>query len=105
MKKLLLLLSLISTTVFSDPWSSWTKITRLYPYSGGLIFFTTYKNTDLSSCEGGTRFQLPKTHPNYETLASVLIAAYMSKKQIYFNIDSGQPKSCAPRINRFLVKD
>ena len=105
MKKLLLFLSFLSSAALADPWSGWTKITHLYPHSGGLTFLSEYANTDISSCDHGKRFQIHKSHPNYEMLSSILIAAFMGNKEVFFNIDSNQSKTCTPTINRFMVRD
>lgn len=64
---------------------------------------TTYANTELSLCDGGKRFVITKSHPNYEVLVSTMLAAFMSDKEISFNIDSGQQPTCSPTINRFLL--
>ncbi len=64
---------------------------------------TSYKNTGISTCNVGTRFSIDKSHPNYTILVSSMIAAFMSGKEINFNITSGQQPTCAPVINRFLI--
>jgi hypothetical protein len=100
------LLLILSSTCFADPWSGWTKILILYPHSSGINIITEYKNTDLSSCDGGGRFLLSNNHPNYNALASALIAAFTAEKQVHLNIDGEkltQPV-CSPTINRFMVK-
>ncbi|TVZ37845.1 hypothetical protein P886_2191 [Alteromonadaceae bacterium 2753L.S.0a.02] len=105
MKKvvLLLILFLKAGQVSADPWSGTTRIKWLYPSADGLIFISEYANPDISSCENGSRYLIPLNHPNYNVLASALIAAFMAEKSISFNIDSDQPRSCIPTINRFHV--
>lgn len=98
-----LCISFYTCVAIADPWSETTKVKTLYPYSGGMIFMSEYSNPEISSCDGGSRFQIAKTHPNYETLVSAMVAAFMANKRVWFNIDSGQSRTCAPTINRFLV--
>lgn len=106
MKKLFVLYALFFSFHTNAAWKSspYVEIVQLYPADSGLIFFTTHADTTVSSCEGGKRFYLPKTGENYNIKASVLIAAYMSKKKIFMTYDSSQPKSCAAVINRFIVQ-
>ncbi len=94
-----------SGAVFADPWSEQAKITMLYPYDEGLIFVTSYKNPEISTCNDGARFSINKSHPNYTILVSSMIAAFMSGKEIKFNITSGQQPTCKPVINRFAIYD
>jgi len=89
--------------VSADPWSGNATINTLYPTTDGLTFMTSYVNTELSLCDGGKRFKIAKTHPNYDVMVSTMISAFMSGKEISFNIESGQQPSCAPAINRFLL--
>lgn len=83
-------------------WSGQTKVTKVYPYNDGLIFFTQYANTEVSTCDRGTRFSISKSHPNYEVMVSTLLAAFMSDKSLTMNVASTAP-SCMPTINRFIV--
>ena len=106
MKKVFILGALICSFNLFAAWKSspYVEVTQLYPADSGLIFFTTHADTTVSSCEGGKRFYLPLTDKNYNIKASVLIAAYMSKKKIFMTYDSSQPKSCAAVVNRFIVQ-
>ncbi len=106
-QRYLLILSTIfflgTGTASADPWSGMAEITSVYPHSGGLVFNTTYTNENLSSCDNGKRFSISKSHPNYETLVSTMLSAFMSAKKINFNIDSNQQLQCQPTINRFIM--
>ena len=83
--------------------SEWTKITQLYPTASGLMFNTVYKNTDVSKCEGGTRFLLNPANADYQLQASVLIAAFMSNKEVMLYIAEA-PAACTGLVDRFRVK-
>ncbi|WP_148275660.1 hypothetical protein [Rheinheimera nanhaiensis] len=82
--------------------SGLTEITKLYPTQGGLIFNTVYKNTELSSCEGGSRFVLDINAADYNTQVSVLIAAFMAGKRVELIIEN-RPVTCSAVVNRFRV--
>jgi len=86
----------------AETWSSLTEITKLYPTQGGLMFNTVYKNTELSSCEGGSRFVLDINAADYNTQVSVLIAAFMAGKQVTLVIEN-RPVTCSALVNRFQV--
>lgn len=79
------LLLLVVTTVQgneTEVWSSFTKITKLYPTSTTLAFFTEYKNPTYSTCDGGSRFSLDPNYSNYNIQAGALMAAFMADKEI-----------------------
>jgi non-ribosomal peptide synthetase component E (peptide arylation enzyme) len=82
-------------------WSEKTKITYLYPTSENYVFNVSYSNP-LSTCDNGTRYSIALTNPNYNSLVSTLISAFMAGKEILINIDS-QAANCQPTINRFIV--
>ena len=105
LKHIILVLCMTYVSVaYADPWSGYTNITGLYPYVGGLIFNTEYANQELSTCDNGHRFQIAIDHPNYQLMSSALLAAFISGKQVNFNIESGQQPTCQPKINRFMVR-
>lgn len=83
--------------------STWTKVTQLYPTSAGLMFNTEYKNTEVSSCEGGSRFLLNPKNVDYQVQASVLVAAFMGNKEVLLYI-SDAPVACNGVVDRFRVK-
>lgn len=83
--------------------STWTKVTRLYPTSTGLMFNTEYKNTEVSGCEGGSRFSLNSANADYQVQASALIAAFMSNKEVLLYI-SELPVACHGTVDRFMVR-
>jgi len=100
------ILVMVANFSYADPWSGWTKVSYIYPYSAGLNIITQYKNTELSSCDNGGRFFLPKTNANYQVLSSAIIAAFIAGKEINFNIDGEgitQP-TCSPTLNRLMVR-
>ncbi|WP_394203730.1 hypothetical protein [Marinagarivorans algicola] len=105
MKVIAISLSLmLSSVAMADPWTGKTKIKWLYPAASGFHFGTQeYANSDLSSCDHGTRFHIPLDHPNYNALVSSMLAAFAADKQINININGEEGKSCSPSINRFFV--
>jgi hypothetical protein len=84
-------------------WSTWTKVTMLYPASNVLIFYTEYSNS-LSTCNSGTRFRLDITNEDYKTQVAVLTMAYATGKEVKVNINDEQEPNCNPIVNRFLVR-
>ena len=105
------LYTLIAAVLFGFPtlaraeqWTGYTKITRLYPVSENeFLFNTEYANSNLSTCEGGTRFRVGGDHPNYETMVRSLQATFLTGKSVTLHVkyDIG---SCAATIDRFTVK-
>ncbi len=85
----------------AEIWSGATKITAVYPTSDALAFMTEYSHPQ-STCDNSTRFMIAMSHPNYDVLASVLLAAFHSGKNIRLNFDQASP-SCAVAVNRFQV--
>ncbi len=83
--------------------SPYVVIDRLYPFGGGLIFYTSYADTEVSSCDGGKRFVVLSTHENYQVKASMLMAAFMAGKKISFRYDANHKRSCEAPASRFLV--
>ncbi|MDX3775831.1 hypothetical protein QE250_17105, partial [Chromatiaceae bacterium AAb-1] len=83
MKIFYLFLAIFSFNLWSvEIKSGWTKIEQLYPTSEGLAFITSYKNTEVSSCNDGGRFSLNPDNRDYNVQASALMAAFMGEKQV-----------------------
>ncbi len=114
MKKLflsisLLLISLPSIAAWTPSsssafWSPWTQVTTLYPNNAGLIFNTAAVETIQSTCDGGSRFFLPATHPNYHVLAGIIIMAFNNQTEITIHLDENESPSCARVIDHFRVR-
>jgi len=106
MKYFILLLYIVASVAQSAAWkdSPYIEIKRLYPHSDGLSFYPDYSDSNVSSCDGGTRFELVATDKNYNVKASALMAAYASGKKVLLRYDSSQPKRCAAIVDRFIVK-
>jgi hypothetical protein len=103
-RKLLFIAALLfSNPVLSDPWHGWTKITTLYPYSGGYIFMVESPLTEFSSCDNGRRFSIALGHQNYDAMVSSLLLAFASDYAIRVNLDARSGPTCQPTINRFMV--
>ena len=85
----------------AEIWSGPTTITILYPSSDALAFMTEYSHPQ-STCDNGKRFMISMSNPNYDVLASSLLAAFYSGKTIRMNFVETGP-SCAVEINRFYV--
>ncbi|WP_341660213.1 hypothetical protein [Vibrio sp.] len=99
----LLFLLTFSCAVNAGPWSGEAKIRSLYPATGGLIFFTDYKDESISSCDGGTRFVISKDHPNYQVMVSSMMAAFVADLKIKFFIEPGQTRKCEPIVTLLQV--
>ena len=106
MNKLIIMFLLLCSFSINAAWKSspYLEILKVYPDDTGLIFFTSYSDTSVSTCDEGKRFYLPLDGKNYSVKASVLLSAYISKKKILFRYNS-QQSGCAAIVNRFLVKD
>jgi len=96
-------LFLVGSGAFADPWSGAAEIQMVYPVQGGIAFITSYKNPEISGCDGGARYMISSEHSNYAVMSSALLAAFMAEKKISFNIDNGQSGECSPTINRFHI--
>lgn len=92
----------LSKVVSAEPWSTLTNVIEVYPNTAGLVFVTSYANTQISTCDNGKRFSISKDHPNYDVMASAMLAAFMADEKIVFHIESGQ-NGCQPTIDRFRV--
>ena len=103
-KKMVLLsiFLMFSKVVSAEPWSTLTNVIEVYPNTVGLVFVTSYANTQISTCDNGKRFSISKDHPNYDVMASAMLAAFMADEKIVFHIESGQ-NGCQPTIDRFRV--
>lgn len=84
--------------------SGYVEITKLYAYDLGIIFYTNYSDTAVSSCDNGSRFSIRETSENYPVKASMLMAAFMANKEILFRYDADQPRACEAIVGRFIVK-
>ncbi|MEM7765645.1 MAG: hypothetical protein AAF290_16385 [Pseudomonadota bacterium] len=103
----LLLIGLSMTANDADAaevWISQTRITNLYPTSTSLFFVTEYA-MPLSTCDNGSRFEIPMSTPNYNVLASALFAAFHSGHPIRMNFDDAPGPRCDVVINRFFVDE
>jgi hypothetical protein len=76
----------------------------MYPAADGLYFISIYKNTSLSTCDGGGRWFIASSSPNYQVMVATLLTAFASGKQVNLNITVNNPQ-CAGVVNRFIVKD
>lgn len=102
LKILLCLCLTFSEAIWAEPWSTLTNVIEVYPNTTGLVFVTSYANTQISTCDNGKRFSISKDHPNYDVMASAMLAAFMAGEKIVFHIESGQ-NGCQPTIDRFRV--
>lgn len=86
----------------AEIWSDTTKIVTLYPSATGYYFLTDYSNTTYSTCDGGRRWEIPKSYENYDALIASLLLAFAQDRPIRLVIDD-VPPNCAGRVNRFKV--
>lgn len=81
-----------------------TKVAVLYPLTGGLIFLaSSYTDVANSTCDSGKRFFIPTTHPNYNTMVSLLTAAFMANKDVELVYTPPTTPQCGIEISRFKV--
>lgn len=97
-----LLLFISSNSQAGEFWSGKTNIKTLYPSDTGYVFNVNYSNS-LSTCDGGSRFSISLTSPNYQALVSTLMAAFFSGKEISIHVYDNQGTSCSPALDRFIV--
>ncbi|MFO1217583.1 MAG: hypothetical protein U1E89_04265 [Burkholderiaceae bacterium] len=103
-----LLYAIVLAVLFGAPskgqaaefWSDATALAQLYPFDGGVIFFSSYANP-MSTC-GGTRWFIPTSLPNYKVLVATLMFATAQGSRIQFHVND-QPPSCEPVVDRFVV--
>jgi hypothetical protein len=96
------LITLPIVSAAADVWSGYTEITRVYPTPTQLIFNTTYSNPK-STCEGGTRWRLDSSYPDYSTQVAGLLAAFMAGKQVRIVFQDTQAVQCSPIVNRYVI--
>lgn len=81
-------------------WSGVTTITSLLPQTAQLAILVEF-SSPYSTCNGGTRFMLDTTKPDYKTQAAALTAAFIANRKIAFMfIDE---TACAPRIGNIQI--
>lgn len=99
----LLILSFSSSAVtWKD--SSYAEVTTLYPVDSGMAFYTNHSDTSVSSCDNGRRFIILEADSNYNAKVGALMAAFAAGKKVKLRYDADQPKTCAAKVNRFLVQ-
>lgn len=82
-------------------WTGHVEIVQLYPNPNGLQFFIS-KPTGFSTCEAN-RLRLDRSHDEYNTYVSVLIAAYMAGRKIDVAIESNVTPTCSAPVYKFKV--
>src|SRR5688572_23528777 len=83
-------------------WSGPTTITGLYPYAeNAFVFNTAYANPTYSTCDGGKRFMIPKSHGNYESQVAAIMLAFATGKTINMVIVV-LPAACEATVDRFF---
>lgn len=102
---LLILGMLFTISAQADPWHGYTKITHIYPHYSGLNFMVDSPLPEISTCDGGRRFFISKSHPNYDTMVATLMIAFSSNKSVYLNLETRDSPTCAPSINRFMLSN
>lgn len=67
----------------AEEYRPFSSIQQLLAYKDGLVFLTNdYADKSISLCDNGSRWELSKAHPNYDAMASALIATFMAGKQV-----------------------
>ena len=80
-------------------------LSYVYPTTGGYtITFNTGSNP-ISTCNGGKRYAVALSHPNYDAVVSTILAAHVSKEPVRIYVDDTQSPTCAPLISGVLVRE
>jgi hypothetical protein len=99
----LLLVAASNSTSATEIWSGPTTITGLYPYAqNAFVFNTVYSNTTYSTCDGGKRWMIPKSHENYQSQVAAIMLAFATGKTIDIVIVV-LPGACEGTIDRFYI--
>ena len=96
--------AIFSTAHAAEFWSGTTTVTKLYPYAAAAFAFNTaYSNPTYSTCDGGTRWMIRKTHENYDTQVAAILLAFAQGKAINMVI-TVLPAACEGTIDRFVIQ-
>lgn len=99
---LLSLFALSSVSALAgDKWVEKDVLDEVYPDSNGLQVVFKSLSSDNSTCNGGRRFVVKRSHDNYDVMVSVLLTAFASGKNVKLNVTDAS--SCAPEIFKVVV--
>ncbi|MFK7986209.1 MAG: hypothetical protein AB8I08_09265 [Sandaracinaceae bacterium] len=88
-----------------NAWSDWDTVTYVYPTSSGTAFTMGHVCSTAGTCNDGRQFVLNASDPNYDAKLRVLMAAFLSGRQIRIYVDSVAPTSgCFVHIDRLMVR-
>ncbi len=92
-------------TVAQGEWSEWDTITYVYPLSSGTAFTMSHACSEKGTCNGGRQFIINPDDANYDAKTRVLMAAFLSGRQIRVFVDDTDPTSgCFIHIDRLMVR-
>jgi hypothetical protein len=84
-------------------WTGFSAVSYVQVNEWGMHFWTGYSNSAVSTCSSGNRWQIKKTHVNYDQVSNVVTAAFLSNNEIRMYLPSTTPR-CAPYVTGIMVK-
>jgi hypothetical protein len=81
MRLIAVIFLLASTSAFAGGWSNWASPTQVDMERGnGIMVYGNFGNP--SECTVANRFYVPKSHPEYDKIYGVILAAFTAQKQL-----------------------
>jgi|GEM_PF-1914677 len=100
----ILVIFAISPANAGEAWKGFSNITVIYPEYIGLIIYLDGNVVNPDGLCEPNRMRLLHDHPNYDTMAAALLAAFSQNRQVNINYDTDTLSECNININRFQVK-
>ncbi len=97
----MMLVFLGASSVFAAEWMPKDNLVEYYPSRDGVNVVLASESRNFSSCNGGRRFSIHKSHENYQVLADSLRMAFALKLPVKLVVINEE--ACAPRIDRAVV--
>ena len=86
-------------------WSEWDTVTYVYPQGSGTAFTMTHACSEQGTCNDGRQFIINADDANYDAKTRVLMAAFLSGRQVRIFVDDTHPTSgCYIHIDRLMVR-
>lgn len=87
---LVVMLLISSTATYAGGYGAWATPTRIDVERGnGFMFYGAFGNPN--NCSSNTRFYVPISHPQYEQIYALVLAAFTSGKQVLPYFDKCDP--------------
>ncbi len=79
-------------------------LTYVYPTETAFVITYETESNAISTCNGGKRFSIALSHPNYDALVSTVLAAHFADREVRIYVEDTQSPACAPLIRDVLVR-